>query len=155
MQQNPQPTTAARTLLCNCRIVEPTTVRCLAPIAWRYCLPLGPRSFSLAFHGALPSGRRLNPTTPLERLCITANLSGQCLLWVKSRHRGTSNQCPLYPQKRTSIEPVGMSALCQQRTSVSYAINSSALTISVCGIVSPSALAAYGLRTGAPAGRCH
>jgi len=23
-------------------------------------------------------------------------------LWVKSRHCGISNQCPLYPQKRTS-----------------------------------------------------
>jgi hypothetical protein len=25
-------------------------------------------------------------------------------------------RCPLYPQKRTSIEPVAMSALCQKRT---------------------------------------
>ena len=25
----------------------------------------------------------------------------QCPLWVKSRHRDISNQCPLYPQKRT------------------------------------------------------
>src|SRR5215471_9600561 len=24
--------------------------------------------------------------------------------------------CPLYPQKRTLVEPVGMSALCQKRT---------------------------------------
>src|SRR5215469_11109514 len=27
-----------------------------------------------------------------------------------------ANRCPLYPQKRTSVEPVGMSALCQKRT---------------------------------------
>jgi hypothetical protein len=27
--------------------------------------------------------------------------SGECLLWVKSRHWGTSEQCPLYPQKQT------------------------------------------------------
>src|SRR5262249_46111178 len=25
-----------------------------------------------------------------------------CPLWVKSRHRSTSSQCPLYPRKRTS-----------------------------------------------------
>ena len=34
-------------------------------------------------------------------LCVTAKLDCQCPLWVKSIHRGTSNQCPLYPQKRT------------------------------------------------------
>ena len=27
--------------------------------------------------------------------------TNKCPLWVKSRHRGTSDQCPLYPQKRT------------------------------------------------------
>jgi len=31
---------------------------------------------------------------PTPSLCL-------CLLWVKSRHRGTSSQCPLYPRKRT------------------------------------------------------
>src|SRR5262249_3414997 len=36
--------------------------------------------------------------------CIGAILRGQCPLWVKSGHRGISNQCPLYPQKRTLIE---------------------------------------------------
>src|SRR5262249_14755257 len=45
----------------------------------------------VAFHGALPSGRRLNPTTPLERLCITANLSGRCLLM------GWSGRAPAPP----------------------------------------------------------
>jgi hypothetical protein len=34
-------------------------------------------------------------------LCIAAKGDRQCPLWVKSRHRSTSNQCPLYPQKRT------------------------------------------------------
>ena len=29
----------------------------------------------------------------------------QCPLWVKSGHWSTSAQCPLYPQKRTLIEP--------------------------------------------------
>jgi hypothetical protein len=44
-------------------------------------------------------------------------LSRSCPLWVKSRHWGTSEQCPLYPQKRTLVEPVGMSALCHKQTS--------------------------------------
>src|SRR6516225_7998598 len=38
------------------------------------------------------------------------------VLWVKSGHWVTCEQCPLYPQKQTSIERVGMSALCQKRT---------------------------------------
>jgi len=37
-------------------------------------------------------------------------------LWVKSRHNNRSAQCPLYPQKRTLVERVGMSAKCQKRT---------------------------------------
>jgi hypothetical protein len=39
-----------------------------------------------------------------EVLCVTAKLDRQCPLWVKSRHRNSSNQCPLYPQKRTWIQ---------------------------------------------------
>src|SRR5215472_15158990 len=39
-----------------------------------------------------------------------------CSLWVKSRHRSASAQCPLYPQKRTSELSHGMSALCQKQT---------------------------------------
>jgi hypothetical protein len=38
---------------------------------------------------------------------------------VKSRHRRRDDLRPLYPQKRTSAERIGMSALCQKRT---YAI---------------------------------
>src|SRR6516162_11414438 len=34
-----------------------------------------------------------------------------CPLWVKSRHHGVSNQCPLYPQKRTLRQRKQMSAL--------------------------------------------
>jgi hypothetical protein len=37
----------------------------------------------------------------------------QCPLWVKSGHCAVSGRCPLYPQKRTLIERVGMSAVCQ------------------------------------------
>jgi hypothetical protein len=37
-------------------------------------------------------------------------------MWVKSRHRRMSERCPLCPRKRTLIERIGMSALCQKRT---------------------------------------
>jgi hypothetical protein len=43
-----------------------------------------------------------------------------CPLWVKSRPRALKSRCPLYPQKRTLIEPVGMSALCQKRKSCRF-----------------------------------
>jgi hypothetical protein len=36
---------------------------------------------------------------------------GECPLWVKSRHRIRSASCPLYPQKRTSLSAIGMSAV--------------------------------------------
>ena len=57
-------------------------------------------------------------------LCITANSGCQCPLWVKSRHQGTLNQCPLYPQKRTSELSRAMSALCQKQTSRLYSVAS-------------------------------
>src|SRR6516164_1593035 len=41
----------------------------------------------------------------------------QCPLWVKGRHCVSQPGCPLYPQKRTSRNVVGMSAKCQERTS--------------------------------------
>jgi len=44
-------------------------------------------------------------------------------LWVKNRHRTASVQCPLYPQKRTLVELVVMSALCQKQTLCSAAIH--------------------------------
>src|SRR6516164_5573306 len=46
----------------------------------------------------------------------TQAASSQRPLWVKSGHRIRSASCPLYPQKRTLIERVRMSALCQKRT---------------------------------------
>src|SRR5262249_2848599 len=36
---------------------------------------------------------------------------------VRNGHRGTSDQCLLYPRKRTLISTVVMSALCQLETS--------------------------------------
>jgi len=47
---------------------------------------------------------------------ISRSDAGRCPLWVKSRHRRTSNQCPLYPQKRTLELSGVMSALCQKQT---------------------------------------
>ena len=38
-----------------------------------------------------------------------------CPLWVKSGHRSTSNQCLLYPQKRTSPSAITMSVLRQKQ----------------------------------------
>ena len=49
-------------------------------------------------------------------VCTTAILGRSCPLWVKSRHCGTSNQCPLYPQKQTLELSGVMSALCQKQT---------------------------------------
>jgi hypothetical protein len=43
-------------------------------------------------------------------------LSPACPLWVKSGHCPVSARCPLYPQKRTLVPRVKMSALCQKRT---------------------------------------
>jgi len=34
----------------------------------------------------------------------------------KGGHRDGSAECPLYPQKRTLVERLGMSALCHKRT---------------------------------------
>src|SRR5262249_49773992 len=31
----------------------------------------------------------------------------RCPLWVKSGHRSTSNQCPLYPQEQTLMDGIG------------------------------------------------
>ena len=39
-----------------------------------------------------------------------------CPLWVISGHNRQSDQCPLYPRKRTFGAANAMSALCQERT---------------------------------------
>ena len=57
-------------------------------------------------------------------VCTAAIPSVRCPLWVKSGHRGTSNQCPLYPQKRTLELSRVMSALCQKQT---YAVQQFAI----------------------------
>jgi len=50
-------------------------------------------------------------------VCRAAILSHPYPLWVKSRHRKGSAECPLYPQKRTLELSRAMSALCQKQTS--------------------------------------
>src|SRR6516164_1336670 len=86
-----------------------------------------------------------------EEYVSAANISSKpgrsrgfkCLLWVKSRHRGIFNQCPLYPQKRTLELSHGMSALCQKRTlRWRHSITSSANVRRFCGILRPIAFAA-------------
>src|SRR5262249_8678524 len=45
---------------------------------------------------------------------------GLCPLWVRIGHWHMFGSCPLYPQKRTSLSAIAMSALCQKRTSRLY-----------------------------------
>src|SRR6516225_10505825 len=52
----------------------------------------------------------------LRIACIAAKLRDECPLWVNNGHRGYLKECPLYPQKRTSVERVGRSPLCHNRT---------------------------------------
>src|SRR6516162_5261873 len=47
-------------------------------------------------------------------VCTAAIPSRRCPLWVKSRHQGISNQCPLYPRKRTFRTPSSMSVICSK-----------------------------------------
>src|SRR5215469_14410262 len=49
-------------------------------------------------------------------------LSRSCPLWVKSRHRGISNQCPLYPQKRPKCASNRLCCLCGSRCSQGRAV---------------------------------
>src|SRR5215831_18506641 len=74
---------------------------------------LGPRRFSKEITAGI-CGRRNGVS---GSFCAAAILSRSCPLWVKSGHCGAATRCPLYPQKRTLIERVVMSALCHKRTS--------------------------------------
>jgi hypothetical protein len=66
---------------------------------------------------------------------------------VKSGHWSTSAACPLYPQKRTLIERVGMSTLCQKQTLPDYSITSSARESTLFGIAKFIAFAVFILTT--------
>src|SRR6516165_4882961 len=96
--------------------------------------------------GARSSRLRISSRNDVGRYSIvpvTQLWRGQRPLWVKSRYWGRCDRCPLYPQKRTFVEGVWMSALCQKRTfdTLAYSITSSALACSVSGTVRPSDLA--------------
>jgi len=61
----------------------------------------------------LSMGRRM--AEMLERFDDRSieNVGTQCPLWVISRRRRRTSECPLYSRKRTSPRVVGMSAKCQ------------------------------------------
>src|SRR5262249_40019032 len=69
-------------------------------------------------HFLIVQGRRRAVSSPGVRgsVCTAAILSRSCPLWVKSRHSATSELSPLYPQKRTLLRVIGMSALGLKRT---------------------------------------
>ena len=65
-------------------------------------------------HRNIQNTTRYTALAPESVQNLLAGLTAQpeCPLWVKSRHRSSSNQCPLYPQKRTLELSRVMSALC-------------------------------------------
>src|SRR5262245_13036030 len=78
--------------------------------------------------------------------CTAVIPNCQCPLWVKSGHWGTSEQCPLYPQKQTLELSRVMSALCQKQTYAvqqiaAYSITSSAVASSAGGTGTPRVFA--------------
>jgi hypothetical protein len=84
----------------------------------RIASPRGLRSApTVAYTDAITAGICYWRNRVQGSVCAAAIRNRPCPLWVKSRHRGTSNQCLLYPQKRTLELSRGMSALCQKRTS--------------------------------------
>ena len=51
------------------------------------------------------------------RCCVRRARPLPCPLWVKSGHLIAACRCPLYPQKRTLLSAITMSALCHKQTS--------------------------------------
>src|SRR5262249_44012814 len=99
--------------------------------SWGACLGLR----DCSRHGDVLPAKRVRPDAPAKR--YRARTDGgklaqpreqlQCPLWVKSRHWGRRDRCPLYPQKQTLELSRVMSALCQKRTL------RTAAKISLCG----------------------
>ena len=80
------------------------------------CLPQGSRLRRLSrTAGRLQQGFAPGEMGFRERFCTATILNRRCPLWVKSRHRNRSAECPLYPRKRTSLRRSGTSVLCQYR----------------------------------------
>src|SRR5215469_5511838 len=85
-------------------------------------------------HGIRAAGAEARPS-----FCVATIPRTECPLWVKSRHRGISNQCPLYPRKQTLELSRVMSAMCQKRTHAvqqtkRYSMTSSASASSLSGM---------------------
>src|SRR5215470_7475852 len=78
----------------------------------RIAFPQGLRSApTITYEGAITAGIYDRRNGVRLSFCVATKLRIECPLWVKSRHRGTSNQCPLYPRKQTLLLSSGMFAL--------------------------------------------
>ena len=95
------------------------------------------------------SGPRLNRCYELA----VGDHAGRIARHVR-RDRQVISRCPLYPQKRTCAVQLGMSALCQERTSQPHSITASAKEITPGGMVRPSAFAVLRLITNSYAVAC-
>ena len=64
-----------------------------------------------------------------SKICVAAasqqNGRRRLPFWLKTGHRSAADQCPLYPQKRTSMSAIAMSALCHKQTLRPHSITSS------------------------------
>jgi hypothetical protein len=65
---------------------------------------------------AIASGKERWLRTVLLNVFAVIRQLTPCPLWVKSRHSSRFALRPLYPQKRTSLSAIPMSALCQKQT---------------------------------------
>src|SRR5262249_9105250 len=67
-------------------------------------------------HASLHTIRGLNKDIQHGTRAAQATGPSRCPLWVKSGHRIRPASCPFYPQKRTWVSTIVMSALCHKRT---------------------------------------
>ena len=68
---------------------------------------------------------RILPLDVTENGLMASLQRAICPLWVISGHLQCKTTCPLYSRKRTCAVQLGMSALCQLRTSRSSSFNRS------------------------------
>ena len=71
---------------------------------------------TMLWNGAITAGIYDRRNGVRTSFCVATILRIECPLWVISGHFAKSGRCPLYPQKRTLVERVRMSALCQKET---------------------------------------
>jgi len=89
--------------------------RCASAVALQH-RPISEKSMLLSNpqHFALQGTSAYGFYASRQWRCSAHRQAAECPLWVKSRHRDSSNQCPLCLQKRTLELSRGMSALCQK-----------------------------------------